>query len=226
MENDNIPENKLVCDFLFRPGAKDAFALLDYALKNGQYIQNHVSQEQLFVFVRNNYDSLKAYYREYFSLYLDREGQDDQSYYFLNFRKDGNGVFSRGKIPPRNRVYLDGAYILVGFMFARMYLIDIEADSIFSPADFKRRVKLDYDEYKQDLMRLFANHTDINETQMDWSKLDTIIDKALREFEAMGWIYPLGTGEYQILPSSNRLITMYKDPIDSFEKILTEDIEP
>jgi hypothetical protein len=75
-------------------------------------------------------------------------------------------------------------------------------------------------------MRLFANHTDINETQMDWSKLDTIIDKALREFEAMGWICPLGTGEYQILPSSNRLITMYKEPIDSFEKILTEDMEP
>ncbi len=46
---------------------------------------------------------------------------------------------------------------------------------------------------------------------MDWHKLDTIIDKAL--------------GEYQILLSSNRLITMYKGPIDSLGKILTEDIE-
>ncbi len=45
MENENIPEDKLACDFLFRPEVKDVFALLDCALKNGQYIQNYSSQE-------------------------------------------------------------------------------------------------------------------------------------------------------------------------------------
>ena len=113
MENNDI-QKKLKYEFLEHPEAKEFFAPLDYALKNGVYIQQQSKPKGIFDFVRfDNYPSLRQYYADFFDLYLSTEGQDSQQYFFIDFRKDENGRFSRGNIPEINRKRLKDAHCRV-----------------------------------------------------------------------------------------------------------------
>ncbi|PKP22887.1 MAG: hypothetical protein CVU05_02010 [Bacteroidetes bacterium HGW-Bacteroidetes-21] len=222
MANDNLQEN-LNYSFLLHPDAKDLFAELDYALKNGQHIQKQTKPDGIFNFIRHEFNSFKEYYKEYFELYLSTEGLDDEQYYFIDFRRDPNGNFSRGKIPLGNREYLKDSYIIIGFLLIRIYILELNPEIKHSITGFKNRILHDYEEYKTSLLRLFAKSNDINNTDYEEDSIDNPIENALKKFNELGWILlDKNSDIFEILPSCKRLLKIYEENIRDIDNIIKQ----
>ena len=224
MENNNLQEI-LKYEFLGHPDAKDVFAQLDYALKNNKHIQKHNKQNVMFQFIENNYPSLKKYYEDFFELFLSFEGQDTEKYYFIDFRKDSNGNFNRGQIPEKNRYYLDDAYIIIGFILLRMYVLEPSTEFKHSSTEFKRQILQEYEEYKPNLLRLFAGTDGTDETDYDLRSIESQIDRALKEFDKLGWIdFDKDEEVFEILPSCKRLLSIYEEQIRNIDILIRQNI--
>jgi chromosome condensin MukBEF MukE localization factor len=213
MENSYIQEN-VGYEFLTAQDAKSIFANTDYALKSGQHIQKCPLQNKMFVFVRQYYDQLKAYYDDLFDIHLNREGEGDSEYFFIDFFRDGNGYCQRGNIPMENREYLAENHIIIAFLLIRMYLLEPRAEIHIPIQDFKVQVLQEYDEYKPHLLRLFAKSEDVEETDYELKAIEDEIDRALKKFNDLCWIMiDKSTQTFEIMPSLNRLLSMFENYI-------------
>jgi hypothetical protein len=222
MENNNLQEN-INYSFLIHSDAKELFAELDYALKNGQHIQKQTKPEGLFNFIRHEFNSLKEYYKEYFELYLNTEGADDEQYYFIDFRRDANGNYSRGKIPIGNREYLKDSYVIIGFLLIRIYILELNPEIKHSITGFKNKILHDYGEYKTNLMRLFAKNNDINSTDFEEDSIDNPIENALKKFSELGWVLvDKNNDEIEILPSCKRLLNLHEENIRNIDYLIKQ----
>ncbi len=222
MENSNLQEN-VTLNFLVHPDAKEVFAQIDYALKNGKHIQMHYKQQAMFQFIDYNYQSLKMYYEDFFELYLSYEGQGIEKYYFIDFRRDNNGNFNRGQIPDKNRYYLDDGCIIIGFLLIRMYVIELNTELKYSLTGFKRQIIQEYEEYKPNLLRLFAGTNGMDETDYDLKSIESIIDRALREFDKLAWIdFDKDGDSFEILPSCKRLLSIYEEQIRNIDSLIKQ----
>ncbi|WP_294083908.1 condensin complex protein MksE [Proteiniphilum sp. UBA5384] len=220
MENNNIQTN-VSYEFLEHSDAKDFFAPLDYALKNGVYIQQQSKPKGIFGFVRYNYPSLHQYYENFFDLYLSTEGQDSEQYYFIDFRKDENGRISRGNIPEINRKRLKEAHLIVGFLLVRICIIDPTSEYQQSIDTFVKRIFEDYDEYKTNLFRLFAKNNEDISIDADEKAIQQIIRSALSDFNDIGWVnLDKDSQVFEVMPSCKRLLTLYEEIIMNIEEII------
>lgn len=220
MENHNLQES-IEFEFLKHPEAKVLFAPLDFALKNGKHIQKQSQPVGIFNYIKHEFNSLQPYYKEYFGLYLRKEGQGNEQYFFIDFYKDYNGSISRGKIPVENRYYLKDEYILVAFLLIRLYIIDFVPEYKHSIAGFKKRILRDYDEYKPALFRLLVNSEDAESSKIEEDFITGVIDNALKEFNKLGWIeLDKENSDFEIMPSCKRLLTVYEDSIQNIETII------
>ena len=199
------------------------FAELDYALKNGVHIQKQSSPKGVFNFLKVHYPSLKTYYSDFFDFYLSKEGQDDEQYYFIDFRKDCNGHYNRGKIPVNRREYLRDSFIIVGFLLIRMYILEFNIDYKHSIQEFKSNIFQEFDEYKIHLLRLFTDSDSRETTDYESDTIESVIDKALRKFHELGWIVlDIEDESFQVLPSCKRLLTMYEKTISDIDQIIKQ----
>ncbi len=220
---DNYLQESLAYNFLSQPDAKDVFAQIDYALKNGKHIQKHYKQNAMFQFINNNYTSLRKYYEDYFELFLNYEGQGIEKYYFIDFRKDNNENFNRGQIPDKNRYYLDEASIIIGFLLIRMYILEPSTEFKHSSSGLKRQILQEYEEYKPNLLRLFAGTNGLDETDYDLKSIESQIDRALKEFDKLGWIdFDKNEEVFEILPSSKRLLSIYEEQIRNIDILIKQ----
>ena len=220
MENNDIQKN-LIYDFLEHPNAKEFFAPLDYALKNGSYIQQQSKPKGVFEFARYNHPSLRRYYMNFFDLYLATEGQDNEQYFFFDFRKDENGRFDRGNIPEINRKRLKDAHLIVGFLLVRICIIDPTTEHQQSIDVFIRRILQDYDEYKANLLRLFAKSNEDVSIDADERAIQHIVKSAFNEFNDIGWInFDRDSQCFEVLPSCKRLLTLYEEIIINIDEII------
>jgi hypothetical protein len=220
MEDNNI-QTKITYDFLEHSDAKEFFAPLDYALKNGVYVQQQSKPKGIFGFVRYNYASLRQYYADFFDLYLSTEGQDSGQYYFIDFRKDENGRISRGNIPEINRKRLKDAHLIVGFLLVRICIIDPTSEYRQSIDTFVKRIFENYDEYKADLLRLFAKNNEDISINADEKSIQQIIRSALTDFNEIGWVnLDKDSQMFEIMPSCKRLFTLYEDVIENIDEII------
>ena len=220
MEDDNI-QTKVIYEFLAHSDAKEFFAPLDYALKNGVYIQQQSKPKGIFKFVRYNYPSLRQYYVDFFDLYLSTEGQDSEQYYFIDFRKDENGRISRGNIPETNRKRLKDVHLIVGFLLVRICIIDPTSEYQQSIDAFVKRIFEDYDEYKADLLRLFAKSNEDISINADEKTIRQIVQSALSEFNEIGWVsFDKDSQMFEIMPSCKRLFSLYEDVIMNIDEII------
>ena len=145
MEDDYLQEN-VGYAFLTTQEAISIFADVDYALKSGKHIQKCPSQGKQFAFVGKYYDKLKSYYDNLFDIHLNREGEGDLEYFFIDFFKDGNGYYQRGNIPVENREYLAESHLIIAFLLIRMYVLEPRAESRILIQDFKVQVLSEYEE--------------------------------------------------------------------------------
>lgn len=201
-------KNVETASFLSDPEAKDIFAGLDYALKNGRHIQYWQKQEDLFRFIEKNYASLKQYYLDFFSMSLEASGESINKYYYLDLLPDSRGGFSAEK-----RHSLPNEYVIVGFMLYKIVYVDgyLELNSL---AALQKKIRQDYEDIKPDIYRALAKAKKVNATEMDDQKVDDVIEKALKEFSKVGWIE--WDGEvFNILPSFQRLPKIYGDYINN-----------
>ena len=221
MEDDYI-QKEIKYEFLGHPDANEFFAPLDYALKNGVYIQQQSKPKGIFDFVRfSNYPSLCRYYSDFFDLYLSSEGQDSEQFFFIDFRKNENGRFSRGNIPEVNRKRLKDAHLIVGFLLVRICIIDPTTEYRQSINDFVKRIFDDYDEYKSNLLRLFAKNNEDISIDADEKAIQQVILNALSDFNDIGWVsFDKDSQAFEVMPSCKRLLTLYEEIIMKIDEII------
>lgn len=202
--------------FLMDPDAEIYFAKIDYAFKNGKHIQQWKEQASWFRFIDNNEESLKKYYRSYFGVNLEYGGESIDKYYYLDFLPD-----SRGNVPPDNRHFLQNEFVIIGFMLYKSIYIDqyIELSSVKA---FQRLLRQDYEEFKEGLFRVLAKAKGLNATQMSHDKIDNIVTAAMKAFDKLGWIEVL-EDTFEILPSFQRLPTLYADYINNIDEWLKKE---
>ncbi|KEO73670.1 condensin complex protein MksE [Anditalea andensis] len=207
MGNYHPQENINATSFLAAPEAKEHFARIDYALKNGVHIQRWQQQEAMFRFLERHFQSMKLYYHDFFGIPLEEAGETINKYFYLDFLPG-----SRGNIPVENRHFLANEYVIVGFMLYKIVFIDgyIELDSL--PA-LQRMIRQDYEDIKPSIYRALAKARKVNTTEMDDQKVNDVVEKALREFSKIGWITLEGQN-FDILPSFQRLAKIYGDYIN------------
>ena len=220
MEYDNIEKSVTgEYDFLKDKAAKNLFAKLDYLLKSGTHIQReHPMPAGLFNFLDKHYLSLQAYYSDFFDMLLKKEGEDWNSYFFIDFHEG-----SRGRLPVENqyRWYLRGEYILIGLLFFKIYRIDgnIELSKI---SDFINLLYQEYDELLLKLQRVVSSVSTDAGTDVNEERLNNLVYKAFSEFEQLGWISrDKNESDYFLYqPSFERLRRMYYPQIENIDEII------
>ena len=196
--------------------APQIFGNMDYALKKGVHIQRREEQETWYRFLAKHFDSLRAYYQQFFGLVLREGGESITAYYYLDFLPE-----TRGQVPPESRHFLSNEFVIIGFMLYKIVYIDqyIELDSL---SILKRMIRQDYEDLKPGLYRTLAKAKNVNTTEVDDDRLDEIVDKAMKEFAKIGWV-ALEEERFDVLPSFQRLNTIYQDYINGLDQWLKQE---
>lgn len=221
MAND-ITNTQITYDFLNHKKAKNVFAKLDYALRNGIHIQReYPSNVNLYRFLNDsdNYESLKNFYKEYYNLNLVREGSDFNNYYYLNFNQDG-----KGNVPSDNRDYLKSEYIIIGMLFFKMYKLDgnIELESV---SGFISLLHEEYEEQRNALRKLINDNSSDKSTDLGDERFEYIVAKSFEKFADLGWLIWESDDlrdKFKIMPSFERLRINYQPQIETIDDLIKE----
>lgn len=216
MENANTTKYS----FLESPDSVDTFSDMDNALKNGQHIQNYPHEADLFHFLEKFEEEIRYYYKNLFKVNLMCKGTDYDRYYYLDMDEESRGILkSKSK-------KLTPEYTLMGILLLKIHRIDKYFGSSEIPVvEFIKAIKQN-DEFKDDVYRLFARRKEKESTEIDENTIDEWIKNSLREFERLGWIHfdrTVGNKEtFEILPSIDRLFTMYSYEIHNIDRLVEE----
>ena len=216
MENEHS-ENKEIKEpyhFLKSDEAKNLFGNTDFMLKSGMHIQyKHPEQESEFQFIHRNVESIGNYYRDFFGVTLEKGGEETEAYYYLDF--EGN---RRGEIPVEQRHFLSDESLIIGIFACKVYNIDFNSEES-SLTTFKKLMREEYEEYKDDFYRLLAQTKSNYTTGEDDEELDKSIRSAFRDFKKLGWIYFKNEEQFVIMPSLERLRKLYADEINNIQQL-------
>ena len=216
MENADITKYQ----FLESIDAMDTFADVDHALKSGQHIQNYPHEADLFHFIEKFENELNYYYKNLFKVNLICKGTDYDRYYYLDMDDETRGILkSKSK-------KLTPEYTLLGILLLKIHRIDkYFGNNEVSVVDFIKAIKSN-DEFKGDVYRLFAKRKEKESTEIDENTIDEWIKNSLREFERLGWIHfdrtQGGKETFEIMPSIDRLFTMYSYEIHNIDRLIEE----
>lgn len=206
--------------FLDTVDAVDIFSDLDHALKNGQHIQNYPHEADLFHFLEKFDEELRYYYKNLFKINLVCKGTDYDRYYYLDMDEDSRGILkSKSK-------KLSPEYTLMGILLLKIHRVDkYFGSSDIAVNEFIKAIKQN-DEFKDDVYRLFAKRKEKESTEIDEHTIDEWIKNSLREFERLGWIHfdrtTTNKETFEILPSIDRLFTMYSYEIHNIDRLIEE----
>jgi chromosome condensin MukBEF MukE localization factor len=203
--------------FLESEEALNLFADLDFALKSGQHVQNYPHQVELFNFLEKYEDEIRLYYRNLFKVNLAGKGTDYTRYFYLEMDDE-----SRGIVKTRAKK-LSPEYTLLGILLLKIHRIDkYFINDIYVP-DLIQLIKSN-DEYKNFIYNLFAKRREKEATDIDESTIDEWIRNALKEFERLGWTHfdPRNKDLFEIMPSIDRLFTMYSYEIHNIDRLIDE----
>ena len=213
MENES---NKVsLSSFMYSANSEELFATIDYALKDGVHFQREGKQIKLYNFISQNEESLKMYYNTFFKINLVKGGEDNASYYYLDFINS-----DRGNISEKHRHILKSEYVIIGFLIYKIMFIDREI-GLDSAQKLKEKIRLECDEYKQGIYSLIAKSKNINPGNYNDDIIDKTIQSALEEFKKIGWI-TLEKDEFHTLPAFDRLIKVYEEYIINIDETLNE----
>lgn len=187
MEDDN-KQNQLKpllrYEFLAATDAKEVFAQIDYALRQGKHIQHkHDKQTSLFNFIYANEETLTNYYNDFFHVNLSSNDADKFSkYYYLSFNPNDRGMVRKGRYE-----YMEKKHIIIGLVFWELYELDMNyPDSLTKFYE----ILFNHDIYKDSFIRLFAGiDSETEDMYEDKEIVKKEISKAFDNFEDLGWVY-------------------------------------
>ena len=183
-------------EFLGDPWAKDIFGKVDFTLKSGTHLQLvHPEQEEQFRFVSRYWESLDQYYADFFGVKLEKGGESTDTYFYLDF--EGK---KRGEIPNGQRYFLSEEHLIIGVFACKVYSIDFNSEES-SISTFKKLMRDEYDQYKEDFYRLLARTKTNVYTGDDDLELEKSIQSAFKEFRKLGWVYFKNERQFVIMPS-------------------------
>ena len=213
MENES---NKVsISSFMYSPNSEELFATIYYSLKDGVHFQKEGKQIKLYNFISQNEESLKMYYNTFFKVNLVKGGEDNASYYYLDFINS-----DRGNISDKHRHILKNEYVIIGFLIYKIIFIDREF-GLDSAQKLKEKIRLECDDYKQGIYSLIAKSKNITPGNYNDDIIDKTIQSALEEFKKIGWI-TLEKDEFHTLPAFDRLIKVYEEYIINIDETLNE----
>ncbi|HTL80071.1 MAG TPA: hypothetical protein VL651_00125 [Bacteroidia bacterium] len=203
--------------FLETEEAEHNFAELDFLLKSGHHIQNYPHQVEMFNFLEKHEEELRMYYRNLFKVGLTAKGSDYNRYFFLEIDDE-----SRGIVKTRSKK-LSPEYTLLGILLLKIHRIDkYFINDIYVP-DLIQLIKSN-SEYKNFIYNLFAKRREKEATDIDENTIDEWVRNALVNFERLGWIHydPRNKDLFEIMPSIDRLFTMYSYEIHNIDRLIDE----
>ncbi|MBI3511723.1 MAG: chromosome partition protein MukE [Bacteroidetes bacterium] len=203
--------------FLETEEADNLFAELDFALKSGQHVQNYPHQVELYNFLEKFEEDIRLYYRNLFKVNLAAKGSDYTRYFYLEIDDE-----SRGIVKSRSKK-LSPEYTLLGILLLKIHRIDkYFINDIYIP-DLIQLIKSN-EEYKNFIYNLFAKRREKEATDIDENTIDEWVRNALQNFERMGWIHfdPRNKDIFEIMPSIDRLFTMYSYEIHNIDRLIDE----
>jgi len=203
--------------FLETDEAENLFAELDVSLKMGQHVQNYPHQVELFNFLEKYEEEIRAYYRNIFKVNLAAKGTDYTRYFYLELDDE-----SRGIVKTRAKK-LSPEYTLLGILLLKIHRIDkYFINDIYIP-DLIQLIKSN-EEYKNYIYNLFAKRREKEATDIDENTIDEWVRNALQQFDRLGWIYfdPRNKDLFEIMPSIERLFTMYSYEIHNIDRLIDE----
>ena len=211
MENEDT--EKAGYSFLENHLSQRVFSKLDYALKDGIHIQRQGSDPELFTYLEKYAEKLQPYYRDLFGVRLEKRGEDDQKYYYLDYHSLG-----QSGIPENHRRQIKNEYIIIGLIIYKIIYFDgnLELNSVSA---LKQKITLDYEEYEGGLLRLIAKSSEKGKLQADDMEIDSVVDSALNQFARLGWIERSGD-YFEPLASFQRLLYIYEDVIKNIDQII------
>ena len=212
MENDDT-EN-VGYAFLGSHHSQQVFSKLDYALKDGIHIQRQGSDPELYAYLEKYADGLQAYYRGLFKVPLGKRGEDDQQYYYLDYHSA-----KQSGIPENHRRQIKNEYIIIGLIMYKIIYFDgnLELNSV---SELKKKIRLDYEEYEDGLLRLIAKSSEKAKLQADDVEIDRVVDSALNQFAHLGWM-KRSDDYFEPLASFQRLLYVYEDVIRDIDQIIS-----
>lgn len=212
MEND-YTEN-VGYGFLSSYRSQKVFSKLDYALKDGIHIQRKGSDPEMYAYLEKYADSLQPYYRDLFSVPLEKRGEDDQQYYYLDYH-----LVEHAGIPENHRRQVKNEHIIIGLIVYKIIYFDgnLELNSV---SELKKKITLDYEEYEGGLLKLIAKSSEKAKLQADDVAIDSVVDSALNQFVRLGWM-ELSGDYFEPLASFQRLLYVYEDVIRDIDQIIT-----
>lgn len=212
MENDNTEDVGYA--FLGSHHSQQVFSKVDYALKDGMHIQRKGSDPELYAYLEKYLNRLQPYYRDLFGVRLEKRGEDDQQYYYLDYHS-----VEQSGIPESHKRQVKNEYIIIGLIVYKIIYFDgnIEVNSV---QELKQKITLDYEEYEGGLLRLIAKSSENAKLQADDVEIDSVVDSALNQFVRLGWMERSGD-HFEPLASFQRLLYVYEDVIRNINQIIT-----
>lgn len=193
--------------------SRQLFSKLDYSLKDGVHIQRQGSDPELYAYLERYKDELQKYYRDLFGVRLEKRGEDDQQYYFLDYHSA-----EQAGIPENHKRQVKNEYIIIGLIIYKIIYFDGNLD-LNSVTELKQKITRDYEEYEGGLLRLIAKSSEKAKLQADDIEIDGVVDAALSQFSRLGWMERNGD-HFEFLASFHRLLYVYEDVIRNIDQII------
>ncbi len=195
-------------EFLEDKRAKELFAKIDYALKDGYHIQNLTAWTEHWRFLDDYKESINEYYKEYFGIKFSYSGTGNDKYYFLEFFPD-----TRGEVKSTHYHHLEPESVIIGFLLYKVIFIDKNI-TLSSVGEFQRILRNDYETLKSDIIRTLAKAKYGKATKTSDETINSAVDRALKDFSKLGWI-ERNEDDFEVLPAFDRIITIYADIINN-----------
>ena len=113
--------------------------------------------------------------------------------------------------------------LIVGFLLVRICIIDPTSEYQQTIDAFVKRIFEDYDEYKVNLLRLFAKNNEDVSIDADEKVIQQIIRSAISDFNDIGWVsFDKDTQIFEVMPSCKRLLTIYEETIMNIDEIIKD----
>ncbi|MBN8703856.1 MAG: hypothetical protein J0M08_12385 [Bacteroidetes bacterium] len=207
MENENS-----AFAFLDTETASKYFAEVDFALKQGRHLQHYGNDAKLWDYVSDHYEQLAHYYQHLFGVYLRKDSNERDVYFYLDFPEDGHGRF----VQDRNKD-VDDRMVIIGILLLNMY-----KERFFEGKEVKWNTIeqiIEEGEQKEFWQKLLYGEAKRNYTPNEKEEMRRRMERTLSEFNRLGWITWINQEalHFEILPAIDRLSRLYANEISNVE---------
>lgn len=202
--------------FLNTEQAKKHFADTDIALKQGRHIQDFGNDIRIFSFIDEYFEKgLQDYYKHFFGMNLVSDKSDNGKFYYLDFPEDG-----KGKLGKENRSKeLEDEKVIFAILFLNLYKERFFEKKEFQWQELEQVFK--QGEHKELWQALLFGKVKNNYTVKEEQDVKDKVRRILIDFSKLGWIDLRNEEEiqFEVLPSIERIGTLYGDVIGNVEFI-------